>query len=120
MTFAVPRYRKHIAKQRRARIDYSRLKYPKVAPERNPAYLHYVRDQLCAAHDVDCQGITEAAHLFVLGRGIKAGDFYTVPLCSAHHGEQHSVGTAYFQLAHNVNLWEVAMRLLVDWVRKTS
>jgi len=103
------------------RADLSVLALPKNSPDRNRSYLDFVRGQLCAAFaedHVNCAGVTEAAHLEVLGKGIKASDYLTVPLCTAHHRLQHSVGLPTFQMNLGVNLWETSTRLLVEWIRR--
>jgi len=100
-------------------IDYSNLALPKHAPARSKAYLDYVREQICAvnrtASFTQCGGRTEAAHLEVAGRSIKASDFLTVPLCTRHHAEQHSIGILTFQANHGIGLWETAAHLLARW-----
>lgn len=100
------------------RIDYTRLKFPKAVPDRDKAYLKFVRSQVCAAYSNECEGVTEAAHLGTTGRGMKTSDYLTVPLCTRHHGLSHSVGISTFQANEGVNLWEVAARLLVRWIRE--
>jgi hypothetical protein len=96
------------------------LALPKDAPDRDRPYLDYVRGELCAAWPEDsthCAGVTEAAHLEVAGKGIKASDYLAVPLCTFHHALQHQIGLAQFQITIGVNLWECATRLLVGWIR---
>jgi hypothetical protein len=102
-------------------IDYTALAIPKDPPDRERNYLDLVRGELCALsaeYNRECGGVTEAAHLQVLGKGIKASDFLTVPLCSRHHGIQHSLGIATFQLQYGINLWQIATHLLVRWIRQ--
>lgn len=100
--------------------DLDALPLPKEHPDRNRPYLNFVRSEICAVNGVanhECAGVTEAAHLEVHGKSVKASDYLTVPLCTFHHLRQHSVGIAEFQITYQVNLWEVAMRILVRWVR---
>jgi hypothetical protein len=106
------------ADRRRSEIDYTRLALSKGAPDRDKAYLDFVRGQVCATWGHDCGGVTEAAHVFVLGKSIKASDYFTIPLCTVHHRESHDAGILTFQLNHGVNVWEVAARLLVSWIRR--
>jgi hypothetical protein len=106
------------ADRRRSEIDYTRLALAKGAPDRDKAFLDYVRGQVCATWGINCGGVTEAAHLFVAGKSIKASDYFTVPLCSHCHARQHSQGIATFQINEGVNLWEVSARLLVAWIRR--
>jgi len=93
-------------------VDYSAFAFPKNPPARDKAHLAYVRLQICAVVGNDCGGVTEAAHIGVAGKGIKASDFLTVPLCTKHHIESHGAGVYTFQGNHGVSLWEVAARLL--------
>lgn len=93
-------------------IDYTKLAFPKAPPARDKKHLAYVREQICAIVGNDCGGVTEAAHLSTTGRGMKAPDYLTVPLCSKHHRDQHSQGIITFQLNHSIDLWEVCARLL--------
>lgn len=105
------------------RPDLSGLALPKDSPDRDRSYLDYVRSEICAVWADDaahCAGVTEASHLEVLGKGIKASDYLTVPLCTAHHRQQHAIGIVQFQIIHCTNLWEVSARLLVAWVRRIS
>lgn len=99
------------------KIDYTALKFPKNPPDRDADYLRFVRGHTCAAWSTDCQGITEAAHLEVFGKGKKASDFFTAPLCSFHHALSHGVGIHTFQVNEGVNLWESAAKMLAAWIR---
>jgi hypothetical protein len=101
-------------------IDYSALAIPKAAPVRDRDYLAMIRSELCAAYSNDCGGVTEAAHLESPHKGIKTDDYLTVPLCSVHHATAHQVGISTFQINEGVNLWRVAMKLLVKWVRRNE
>lgn len=101
--------------------DLSGLALPKNSPDRDRSYLDIVRGEICAVWHADhnrCAGVTEAAHLEVHGKGIKASDYLTVPLCTFHHREQHQLGIATFQINHGVNLWETSTRLLAAQLRR--
>ena len=103
------------------RVDASTLSLPKDRPDRDRAYLDFVRSEVCAIWPDDgihCGGITEAAHLVGHGTSVKASDYLSAPLCTRHHALQHSLGVASFQATYGVNLWEVAARLLVRWIRR--
>lgn len=106
-------------------IDYSILSHPKATPDRERAYLDLVRGEICAVnagHHYECGGVTEAAHLPGRGdghgMGQKASDYRTAPLCTVHHRIQHDMGHAQFQITCGVNLAEVAMDLLIRWIRR--
>lgn len=65
------------------------------------AFRKWVRMQTCVIPG--CGGWPcEAAHVVSRGAGGTARDI--VPLCHAHHEEQHRVGIQTFQARHNVEL----------------
>lgn len=103
------------------RADRSVLALPISEPARDKDYLAVVRGELCAVYGSyhrECGGVTEAAHLIVDAKGRKADDYLTAPLCSNHHAAQHQMGIASFQMTYGINLWEVAMLILVRWTRR--
>jgi hypothetical protein len=100
------------------RVDTSDLELAKEPPDRNAKYRDFVRGHVCAVVNNECSGKTEHAHIGTGGKGLKASDYYSVPLCTAHHREQHNVGAWTFQQHHRIDLWEVAAKLLAEWVRR--
>lgn len=71
-----------------------------------------VRGMACLAASDRCAGPIEAAHARSRGAG---GDRYQlVPLCSAHHREQHSVGVRTFQTRHGIDLLAAAARIAAE------
>lgn len=105
------------------RADRSVLAIGIAEPARDKDYLAFVRSELCAVYGTsnhECGGSTEAAHLVVDGKGRKADDYLTAPLCTNHHRIQHDMGIVTFQLTYGVNLWEVSLLLLVRWVRRIT
>lgn len=86
-------------------------RFPK---RRDPAYLEWVRTWPCAIWAMNTpqswqpgwrctQARSEAAH--VISRGAGGEDFgNAVPLCHAHHQEQHAIGMATFQRKYGVFL----------------
>lgn len=106
------------ADRQRKSLDYTRLALAKDPPDRVEAYLEYIRGMVCCAWSTECGGVTEAAHLAVEGKGIKASDYFTVPLCTKHHALQHAVGIETFQANEGVNLWAFAAKCLVQWIRR--
>ncbi|HXG58143.1 MAG TPA: hypothetical protein VNL91_03900 [Thermoanaerobaculia bacterium] len=103
------------------RANTKGLALPKEHPDRDAAYLAFVRGELCAVWGEDgihCAGVTEAAHL-IGGMGEKRSDYYCVPLCTVHHRQQHDVGLIQFQVQHGVNLWQVSAELLIRWMRRS-
>ena len=66
---------------------------PRRGPERDPAYLEFVRTQPCAARSAavgwECRGPIHAHHAGARGLGQKCPDREAIPLCSRHHQEWH-------------------------------
>jgi len=54
----------------------------------------------------------EAAHVKTGGMGIKASDFWTVPLCWKHHSEYHQHGKLAFERVYKVNLEALAIAFM--------
>lgn len=80
-----------------------RSRFPK---RRDPAYLILIRSAACVLAVRDpggCCGHVEASHI----RSRGAGGFdvaNTVPLCHAHHAQQHAIGAKSFAVKHGVDL----------------
>lgn len=58
-----------------------------------------------------CVGKTEAAHVRTGtdgGIGIKPSDCYAIPLCSAAHREQHTIGETAFERRYGINMRKLA------------
>lgn len=71
-----------------------------------PRFLQWLRGRDCLVGGT-CAGKIEAAHVdYAGGKGIgtKVADRFAVPLCAAHHGEQHMAGIKTFEKRHNVNM----------------
>jgi len=73
------------------------------ATKRCAPFLQWLRGRECAAErfgEIECDGRLEAAHVDYAGdKGMstKCSDRYTIPLCSAHHRRQHSIGWKSFE-----------------------
>jgi hypothetical protein len=102
-------------------VDKSSLEISLDSQKRDRGFLDLVRSELCAVYGEwasECAGVTEAAHLIVGGKGLKADDYLTVPLCSWHHVAQHNIGLVSFQIQYGINLWEVNSRLQARWQKR--
>lgn len=80
-----------------------------------PSHLAWVRGFvcLCFKHG-DCDGRIEAAHVDYAGgkgTGLKVHDRFAVPMCAAHHAEQHRIGWKTFEATRQVNALAEAERL---------
>jgi hypothetical protein len=93
-------------KARNAKRGGSR--FPK---RRDPAYCAWIRTHPCVAAGrgdwIDggkpCAGRVECAH--VVSRGAGGPDVAnTVPLCTRHHREQHTIGIRSFETRYGLNL----------------
>lgn len=86
---------------------------------RSPGHRKWVRGHECACQNPPirgplCEGSVECAHVRMGtdgGTGIKPSDRWCVPLCKAHHAEQHRIGEPAFEKRYAVNLKATAERL---------
>lgn len=81
---------------------------------RNPDHLSWIRTLSCTVPG--CTDPSVAAHVRQGtggGMGLKPPDEWSVPLCHAHHSEQHAIGHLAFDLRHNLCLRAEAERLAV-------
>lgn len=85
---------------------------------RLPAHLKWIRGHECAiAGKHDCEGRIEAAHVRTGtdgGLGVKPSDWWTIPLCSAAHAEQHRIGEKAFEERYGIKMMRIATAL---WMR---
>jgi hypothetical protein len=85
---------------------------PKPDLRRRLRHLAFVRQLPCVACGKAAP--SEAAHVRTgtdSGIGVKPGDRYAVPLCSACHARQHRVGELTFWSALRIDPVNVALRL---------
>ena len=79
---------------------------PMPKPERNPAYLRFIRTFPCVVCGGGCW--IEAAHFGAHGMGQKASDLDALPLCWEHHRNSlvsyHELGPAKFTLANRLDI----------------
>lgn len=84
------------------------------------AHLDFIRGLQCCVCGNNIE--TEAAHLragnldygkLPTGMGEKPSDRWTLPLCSQHHREQHSMSEVAFWSRNGINPWVLAMSLYV-------
>jgi hypothetical protein len=102
-------------------VDKSTLAVALDSQKRDRGFLELVRSELCSVYGEyasECAGVTESAHLVVAGKGLKADDYLTVPLCTFHHCTQHNLGLASFQMQYGINLWEVNAKLQARWQKR--
>lgn len=87
-------------------------------PEKScPAFLQWLRGRSCLAGGT-CAGRIEAAHIdYAPGKGVgtKPADRYAVPLCAAHHGEQHQAGIRTFEKRHGINMLSASEAYWQAW-----
>ena len=88
--------------------------HPKPKPEfrRRVQHLAFIRLLPCVACGKPAP--SEAAHVRTgtdVGTGIKPGDRYAIPLCTACHAKQHRVGELTFWSALRIDPVNVALRL---------
>lgn len=108
----------HKPRQRRSRD--SSLLFPKSRPERDEAYLAFVRDNPCCA--CAAPGPSDPHHYGPRGVGQKTDDYRTVPLCRRCHDEFHARHTvpALNPNATRIRFLEVQVELLVRWTTRKA
>ena len=87
---------------------------PKLDSHRQGQHLNFVRQLPCVAGGRAAP--SEPAHVRTGtdgGVGIKPGDRYTVPLCTACHAKQHRIGELSFWSALRIDPLNVAFRLWI-------
>jgi hypothetical protein len=86
---------------------------------RNASHLKWIRGHECSVAYIGntayfCDGRVEAAHVRTGtdgGMSVKPSDCWTIPLCSAHHREQHNIGEVQFERDHGIDMYEIAEQL---------
>lgn len=70
-------------------------------PEKSiPGYLQWLRGRPCLIEGPECGGKIHACHVDHggdKGMGTKVADHFAVPMCTAHHAEQHNKGWRTFE-----------------------
>lgn len=78
------------------------------------SHLQWVRGHACSvggSSGQGCSGRIEAAHVRTGtdgGLGVKPSDTHTIPLCSGHHQEQHTIGESAFERRYGINMRQIA------------
>lgn len=70
---------------------------------KDPAYLKWLHDQPCIVCEIRKErqrSRTEAAHVGPRGLSQKCPDAEAIPLCRAHHEEQHRLGKRFWEAAN--------------------
>lgn len=83
---------------------------------RSNGHLQWVRLQweCAAAGHGNCNGKIQAAHVRKGtdgGLGVKPSDCWVIPLCAAHHAEQHALGEDTFAAKYGLDLHATAKAL---------
>lgn len=64
--------------------------------------------------DYECYGERQAAH--VKSRGAGGDSTHLIPLCTAHHAEQHAVGIKTFAAKYGLDLESLAAEYEARWL----
>lgn len=98
---------------------------PRRGPERNPAYLAWIRTLPCCACGVE--GRSEAAHVGADGGvSMKASDLSCIPLCADCHTQRadsyHRIagGRRGFERRYRLKLAALVRRLNAEWRKLTK
>lgn len=83
---------------------------------RSQAHLKWIRGHECsvAGRGSFCDFGIEAAHVRTGtdgGTSVKPSDCWALPLCCAHHAEQHRAGEASFQAKYKIDMKAIAKAL---------
>jgi len=70
---------------------------------RDKDYLAWIRTHSCQICGLKDETIA-SAHMGTGGKGIKASDYETLPLCYEHHMEEHA-GRESFAGKYNIDIW---------------
>ena len=85
-------------------------------------YIEFVKSkQYCTA--CFTRGDVDADHLRTVGMGNNRKnpskrDFTCIPLCRKHHTERGAIGKDEFNRKHNIDVWEDAHYLLMEYICK--
>lgn len=85
--------------------------------KRVPEFLQWLRGRQCLVGG-SCAGKIEAAHVDYAGgkgMGMKVPDMFSVPLCGAHHAEQHNAGVKTFEARHSINMLAASKEYWRRW-----
>jgi hypothetical protein len=92
---------------------------PKPQRFESPEYRSFIRRHHCCVWN--CWKRTEAHHVVFDGQGktgSKVDDTQTVPLCRPHHDAYHELGRADFERAYGLNLAQIIIDLLTEYIRE--
>ena len=83
-----------------------------MVPPRSPEHLAFIRSLPCAVPGCGRTRGVQAAHApGSRGMGQKRSDLDTLPLCFAHHEEQHRIGWPRFLQTHELDIQEILQTL---------
>ena len=100
------------------RLPRRRVREP-MMPERAtqrefPRHRKFIRSLACSVASLTCTSRIECAHVRHEtdgGTGLKPSDWWTIPLCSWHHGVQHTLGESTFEKRYWINMKAIALGL---------
>lgn len=96
---------------RRRKVQKSGISH---GPKRNwPRHCRFVRSHYCSVPGCECSQI-ECCHwrsAANAGTAQKPPDWFTLPLCFAHHREQHEIGQTAFEKRYGIVMREIAAEM---------
>lgn len=100
-------------------MQLKRRKPPKMGVRQEPqirraGHLRWIRGFECSVKNHECVGKIEAAHVRSGtdgGTSVKPGDNWAIPLCTAHHRTQHTVGEFRFEAHYRIDMRQIAQDL---------
>lgn len=88
-----------------------------------PGFLAWLRLRPCAIEGCAGHGKIEAAHVDYAGdkgTGTKVADRHAIPLCSAHHRDQHRIGWPAFEGLYRINALSMAAAYWAAWPSRAA
>jgi len=83
---------------------------------RSEKYKAWIRKRSCVVCGLNDETM-EAAHMATGGIGIKASDYYCLPLCYKHHMEEHA-GRETFAEKYNLDVWKLIAEHIEAYVEE--
>lgn len=93
------------------------MMYPKDKPDKVPAYLKWVKTQPCVVCNAPAD---DPHHLVGWGYSVmssKVSDYWTFPLCRAHHDQLHLRGWHEWEALHGLQ-WKFIVKTLTQAIRE--
>jgi hypothetical protein len=96
-------------------LTSARRKHPRIENKNHLAFIRMLPCVVCGTRrNIEAAHVRMGNPLYgkpAAGAGEKSSDRFTVPLCAAHHDEQHAMNEAEFWLALNIDPLRLSLAL---------